>query len=82
MPATSGCTYTGQISVINPSYNLYSVSITASGCTGNYAVLNGLTEQGLATVDSTVTPNVLTLGSSVTLPTGGTYINDFDSTRE
>jgi hypothetical protein len=82
MLATSGCTYSGQISVINPSYNLYSVSLTATGCTDNYAVLNGLTEQGLATVDSTVTPNVLTLGSSVTLPTGGTYVNVFDSTRE
>jgi hypothetical protein len=82
MLATSGCTYTGQISVINPSYNLYSVSLTATGCTENYAVLNGLTEQGLATVDSSVTPNVLTLGASVTLPTGGTFINVFDSTRE
>jgi hypothetical protein len=43
------CVVNGQISVINSTYNAYSVTYAFANCTGTSAVLNGVQFTGLAT---------------------------------
>lgn len=77
----SGCAVSGQASIINSSYNLYTVSAKYSGCQGNAAVLNGLTATGLLTLNDTVSPNLLIAGYSVTLASGAVVAVAADATR-
>ena len=59
---TSGCIVNGQISIIDPQYNAYDVSITYSNCVGDSAVLNGATFTGLGILDNTVAPETAVIG--------------------
>ena len=56
------CYTVGQISVIDPAYNLYRVQLTTK-CDNSSA--NG-TENGLATLDNTTNPEVLVMGLHAT----------------
>jgi hypothetical protein len=58
----SGCVTNGQVSIINANYNAYSVSITESNCVGGSAYLNGQTGNGLAALDTTISPYHLYFG--------------------
>jgi hypothetical protein len=64
--ATTGCVITGQVTILNASYNAYPVSFSFSGCT-TLTTLNGATVTGLAALDNAVTPNQLLLGARATV---------------
>ncbi len=79
-PAT-GCVINGNVSIINANYNAYSVSDSYANCQGSAAVLNGLTANGIITLDDQVSPNQLIGGATVTLPNGSIIIAIADSTK-
>lgn len=56
--------YSGRVSVIDPTYNLYRVQLT----------LNGITANGFATFDNTVTPHLSIVGVG---STGYPWIDDW-----
>jgi hypothetical protein len=58
----SGCTVSGQASIIDPSFNAYRVRYTFAGCRGADAILNGTTANGLATLDDTISPETAVIG--------------------
>jgi len=65
----NGCTLSGSISVSDSSYDVYQVTFSFEGCTGNYAVLNGVQFTGQAALDTTNSPAQLTIavaGASTT----------------
>ena len=47
--ASSGCTVNGQVSLIDPSYNAYSITVAYSNCI-QYSGFNGQTASGLAAI--------------------------------
>jgi len=49
----NGCTYSGTIGVLNPSFNVYNLNVTATNCTGS---LSG-EYYGIAWLDDTATEN-------------------------
>jgi hypothetical protein len=57
--ATTNCTISGQLSIGDPTVNLYSVSASYSGCKGSAKPLNGVALTGLGTLDTSVSPNQL-----------------------
>ncbi len=61
-PAT-GCVLNGTVTIINSQYNAYEVEYTYSNCEGANAVLNGIALSGLATLDNTVSPELLIVGA-------------------
>jgi hypothetical protein len=67
--ATNSCVINGMVSVINPSYNAYGVSYSFASCTGLYAVLNGVTETGLGTLNTVASPVQAIIGVSATVGT-------------
>jgi hypothetical protein len=67
---SNGCVITGQVSIINASYNAYSVSVTYSNCGATTSALNGVTGTGLMTLDDTVVPSVLYTGYALTFSDG------------
>ncbi len=60
----TGCLITGYVTVIDPSYNLYDLSVTPTGCPAAAAALDGTSLSGFATINNTVTPNLLLIGVS------------------
>jgi PKD repeat protein len=60
----SGCVYSGQVSVINPNFNVYDMEWTYSSCTGQSAALNGATFSGIGAIDDTVMPVEFFLGAT------------------
>ena len=60
--ATTGCVLNGTVAPVDAAYDAYNVSFTFSNCTGNAAVLNGLTGSGLGFVDNTVNPSQFLIG--------------------
>jgi hypothetical protein len=62
--ATTGCVVNGNATLIDASYDAYSVQATYASCTGAAAVLNGITFSGLATLDTSVSPMQLLAGVS------------------
>jgi len=58
-PLTTQCTAAGTVTVISSSYSVYGAELTFSNCTGAYAVLNGVSIQGLANVDTSTSPKAL-----------------------
>ena len=54
--ANSGCVVSGNVSIINASYNAYHVAVSYSNCQGTFAALNGVTFTGLATLDDKLSP--------------------------
>jgi len=69
-PAT-GCVVNGNVGIIDSRYDAYSVQWTYSSCTGANAVLNGLTFNGIGTLDNTVTPEQAIVGVTATTGTTG-----------
>lgn len=67
----TGCVLNGTESAIDTAFNAYRVSISFASCTGASAVLNGLTLQGLATLDDQVTPKQVVAGLSGPTTGGG-----------
>jgi len=51
-----GCVINGQASIVNPSYNAYSLSFTFASCAGSLAELNGVTATGFGYYDDSVNP--------------------------
>ena len=54
-----GCVTIGQVSVIDPDFNLYDFQFGLSNCTGPDAILNGASFVGLGLLDDTFPPEVL-----------------------
>ncbi len=55
----TGCVTSGQVSIINPNFNLYDFQFGYSNCTGPDAFLNGASFIGIGTLDNTIPPDVL-----------------------
>lgn len=60
---STGCVLNGTVSIIDSRYNAYRVEYTYSNCQGQNAILNGITLRGLATLDNTVSPELLIVGA-------------------
>jgi hypothetical protein len=60
-PVTA-CIVNGVVAVINSSYNAYRVEYSFTGCRSPYTRLNGTTARGLATLDTTTSPNRAVIG--------------------
>ena len=76
---STGCAVTGDATIINSQYNAYSVQFTYSGCQGGYSALNGVQFNGLATLNTSVSPEQLIVGADAKTSTGGiSLINTFN----
>jgi len=62
---TSGCVINGDASILDSAYDAYGMRFTFSSCTGTALILNGQSANGLAALDTTVTPNQLLIGISL-----------------
>jgi hypothetical protein len=60
-PVTA-CIVNGVVAVINSSYNAYRIEYSFTGCRSPYTRLNGTTARGLATLDTTTSPNRAVIG--------------------
>ena len=60
----SGCVTNGQVNIIDPAFNAYDVQFGFSNCTGQFAILNGTSFDGIATLDNTVTPEALIVAAT------------------
>jgi hypothetical protein len=70
--ATTGCVVNGRASIIDSRYNAYRIQYTYGSCTGQLAVLNGVTFKGLGTLDNTAAPEQAII--AVTSQTGTTTL--------
>ena len=52
----TGCVTNGQITIIDPNFNAYDVSMSFSSCVAPFDILNGSTFTGLAVYDNTAPP--------------------------
>ena len=68
-----GCVVSGQVQIINSSFNVYDVEFGYSSCIGEAAILNGSVFVGLASLDNTVSPEEL--GVAATGDVGGVLIS-------
>lgn len=64
---STGCTINGKLSIVDARYNAYRVEYTFASCQGQYAVLNGATFRGLATLNNTTSPEQLIGGVTATV---------------
>ena len=71
--ASNSCTLSGSVSSADSTHNVYEVAFTYAGCTGTYAVLNGVQFTGLATLNSTLSPAVLLMAATGTSGAGVPY---------
>lgn len=60
----SGCIYSGQVSIVNPDFNVYDMEWTYSSCVGQAASLNGVTFSGVGAIDNTVSPTGFVLAAT------------------
>ncbi len=60
----TGCVINGSVAIINPSYDVYSVSYSFDNCVGSAAYLNGTTATGLGVLDTTANPVQAVIGVS------------------
>lgn len=58
----TGCSGNGQIEPVDERFNAYELTFTFSNCSGEDAVINGETFDGLATLDVTADPEELIFG--------------------
>lgn len=61
---STGCVLNGTVTVIDAAYNAYRVQYDYANCAGQTAALNGVQFSGLATLDNTVTPERVLIGST------------------
>jgi hypothetical protein len=59
----SGCVYSGQVTLIDPNYNVYDIEWTYSSCNGD-SELDGATFSGLGAIDNTVSPTEFVLAAT------------------
>ena len=69
----SGCVTNGQVSIIDSAFNAYDVEFGFSNCTGQFVNINGSSFVGIATLDNTVTPEVLFIAA--TGDVAGTFVS-------
>ncbi len=62
-----GCVLGGKVTIIDPNFNAYDVSLSVSNCVGQASILNGSTFTGLAILDNTESPEVLFAGLTGTV---------------
>lgn len=55
----TGCVTNGQFSIIDSNFDLYDIEFGLSNCTGQFAIFNGTSFVGLATLDNTFSPELL-----------------------
>jgi hypothetical protein len=79
--AKTGCVLNGQLSVVDPTYNAYSATVTYSNCLGGVAYLNGQTALGLVALNDQVTPNMLYMGYTISLIDGDSLMIATEATR-
>ena len=60
--ANTGCTMNGQVSIVDPQYNVYRVSFSYANCQGAYAPVNGSRFSGLALYDNTMATHWIIFG--------------------
>jgi hypothetical protein len=77
----SGCLLRGQVLVIDPAYNAYSVTGSISGCGASALILNGASVRALMMIDNSVTPHRLVVGQENTLLNGTKLVAVSVSTR-
>jgi len=58
-PLTTQCMAVGTVTILNASFAVYAGEMTFSNCTNAYAYLNGVSIQGLASVDPATSPRPL-----------------------
>jgi len=63
----TGCVTIGQVSIIDPDFNLYDFQFVLSNCTGFLQILNGISFTGLGLLDDSFPPDFL-----IAMATGGT----------
>lgn len=59
----SGCVYSGQVTLIDPNYNIYDLEWTYSSCNGD-SEFDGATFSGLGAIDNTISPVEFVLGAT------------------
>lgn len=70
---SNSCTLTGSVSTADSTHSVYEVAYTYAGCTGTYAAVNGVQFTGLATLNSTVSPALLSMAATETSGAGVPY---------
>ena len=71
--ASNSCALNGSVSTADSTHNVYEVSFTYSGCTGTYAAVNGVQFTGLATLNSSDSPALVTMTATGTSGAGVPY---------
>lgn len=72
--ASNSCALSGSVSTSDSAHNVYEVAYSYSGCTGVYAVLNGVQFTGLATLNPNLSPAQILLGvTGASSTTGDKY---------
>jgi hypothetical protein len=69
--SATNCVINGTVAIIDARYNVYRVEYTYSSCTGQSAVLNGLTFRGLGALDNTSSPEALVITATSLVGTVG-----------
>ena len=72
----TGCVINGTIGIINASYDAYSASFTYANCGGAASMLNGVTANGLALLDTTTSPAEILIGYTVAMNGGQVLVID------
>jgi hypothetical protein len=62
----SGCVLNGNASIINATYNLYKIQFDYASCVGQAAAFNGVQFSGMATLDSTASPEQIIMAATGT----------------
>jgi hypothetical protein len=62
---SNGCALSGNVSIINASYDVYAVQMTFATCAGAQATLSGVSVSGLIILDSTQAPAAIVGGIAV-----------------
>ncbi|HTD74132.1 MAG TPA: hypothetical protein VK652_11440 [Steroidobacteraceae bacterium] len=76
----NGCVMSGQVSIINASYNAYGIQLTFANCTGTSAGLNGVVASGLLTLDTATSPATVIGGISGSIG-GELFVEAFNLAR-
>jgi hypothetical protein len=76
----NGCVISGQVSIINSSYNAYGIQLTFANCTGTSASLNGVVASGLVTLDTATSPATVIGGITGTI-SGQLFVEAFNLPR-
>jgi len=76
----NGCVLSGQVSIIDASYNAYGIQLTFANCTGTSTVLNGVVASGLVTLDTATSPATV-IGGITGKASGQLFVEAFNLPR-